>query len=109
MKYFGPGDLDEPTIADYGETRLQMIVESPTGKPMYRTSRFSVADVRKCLMSVADMTDVGHDVVFKAYGGDAYAKNVTTGETTKISRVGKRYEINATVLLPGNGERQENP
>ena len=48
-------------------------------------------------------------MVFKAYGGDAYAKNVTTGETTKISRVGKRYEINATVLLPGNGWRQENP
>ena len=109
MKYYGPGDLNEPTITDYGETRLQMIVESPSGKPMHRTSRFSVADVRKCLMSVADMTDVGHDVVFRAYGQDAYAKHVVTGETTKIERVGKRYEINATVLLPGNGERQENP
>ena len=59
-------------------------------------------------MSVADMTDVGHDVVFKAYGQDAYAKHVVTGEMTKIVRVGKRYEIHATVLLPGNG-RRENP
>ena len=68
VKYFGPGDLHEPTIKEYGETKLQMIVESTDGKPQLKTSRFSVADVRKALMCVAEMTDKGHDVVFKAYG-----------------------------------------
>ena len=105
---FGPGDLHEPTIKDYGATKLHMLVESTEGKPLFRRSHFSVADVRKALMCVADMTDKGHDVVFKAYGKDAYAMNVNTGVKTKIVRVGKRYEIHATVLLPGNG-RRENP
>ena len=86
-----------------------MIAESTDGAPQLKTSRFSVADVRKALMCVAEMTDKGHDVVFKAYGKDAHALNVESGEKTKIVRVGKRCEIHATVLLLGNGKRRESP
>ena len=66
VKYFGPGDLHEPSIKDYGATRLHMLVESTEGKPLFKRCHFSVADVRKALLCVADMTDKGQDVVFKA-------------------------------------------
>ena len=61
-----------------------------------RGARMQVTDVRKPLMSVADMNDAGQDVHFLA-SGQSYAVHRETGVVTKFVRKKNIFEIEAEV------------
>ena len=65
-----------------------------------------VADVRKPLLSVAEMNDVGLDVHFYADGRGAYAQSTRTGEVMRLQRVDNVFEFEAEVLPASGGSRQ---
>ena len=68
--------------------------------------RVHVCDVRKPLLSVADMNDMGIDVYFFADKSKG-AMAVRPGEAhgIKINRVNNVFEIDATVLPWSGGTR----
>ena len=68
-----------------------------------------VARVRKPLLSVADMNDVGLDVHFLGGGRGAYAENPTTGERLLLERRDNVFELVAEVLPFLGGLRQAQP
>ena len=61
-----------------------------------RGFRCHVADVSKGLISVANMIDNDHDVVFSSSG--SYAKNKTSGEITPFIRRGNIFDIDLKVI-----------
>ena len=71
-----------------------------------------VADVRKPLLSVAEMNDAGHDVVFPADPSkEAYAYHSATGRTTRLIRNNNVFELDVEVIndLSTGGPRQAQP
>ena len=72
--------------------------------------RVHVCDVRKPLLSVADMNDMGLDVHFYAdrqKGAMALSAGQDSG--IRINRVNNVFEIEATVLPWQGGNRQAKP
>ena len=90
--YWAPGDLEHPSIPDEGTRvyHLKVVGEQRTLAP-------HIAPVRKPLISVADMNDKGHDVIFSR-GGQAVAVHRESGAVTCITHVGGRFEIEAEVV-----------
>ena len=95
VKYWRPGDVDQPSIPDEGSRTYQIRL----GNDEVRTIKVHVGPVRKPLLAVCDLCDHGHDVYF-AHTGHAWAEHSVTGAVTPFVRVGGRYEIEATVVLP---------
>ena len=69
-----------------------------------RGARMQVADVRKPLMSVADMVDAGQGVHFLA-SGQSYAVHRETGTVTKFTRTKNIFEMEA-VVPPFSGQQR---
>ena len=85
-------------IKDLGQRNYRL---KTTGGAM-RQLKVTVADVRKPLLAVSEMTDAGHDVHFLA-NGRAYATHAGTGQETKFVRRNGIYELEIEVL---GGQRQ---
>ncbi len=75
-----------------------------------RAIRARVGDVSKGLVSVAEMVECGHRVVFDADA--SYAVHKETGKKTYFKKRNKVYEIDVDVMpyatTPGNGPRYPN-
>ena len=103
VMYWGPGDIDQPSIRDLGSRSFELLIG---GKA--RQMKPHIAQVRKPLLAVCDLNDKGHDVHFMC-DGRAWAEHRATGEVTQFERVGGRYEIVAEVVRPsgppGRGSR----
>ena len=99
---YAPAGANSKGIVDEGSRHYQLV--SAGGRRM--DMRVHVCDVRKPLLSVADMNDMGLDVHFFADRAKG-AMAVRTGETNgiKISRVNNVFEIDATVLPWSGGTR----
>ena len=55
-----------------------------------------MGDVKKPLMAVSDLTGTGHEVVFRADGGEV--KNLSTGEVVQFAQRKKVYEAEFDVV-----------
>ncbi|CAK0842285.1 unnamed protein product, partial [Prorocentrum cordatum] len=80
-------------------------VSDEGAKHLARAAKFRVADVSKPLLSVAEMVDSGHRLVFDSEGGQdiSYACRKTSGDVVKFCRGSKVYEIDMHVdpCMPG--------
>ena len=70
-----------------------------------------MGDVSKGLVSVAEMVDSGHRVIFdSAASGGSYAEHKETGRRTPFIRRSKVFEIDVAVVpfseSPGIGQAQ---
>ena len=107
QRYWGPGDVDEPTIPDQGRREYQLNVPG-CGR---RALNVRCAPVRRALLAVADLNDLGHDVFFLAprdeeTEGNYFAEQYKTGEITRFVRRGKRFEMDAEIIpFPRQGTR----
>ena len=100
VKYWAPGDIDQPTIPDLGCRSYDLLVG---GEP--RSVKPHVAPVRKPLLAVCDLNDKGHDVHFM-HDRRAWAEHHVTKQITKFERVGGRYEIVAEAVNLSRPARQ---
>ena len=73
-----------------------------------RGARVQIADVRKPLMSVAEMVDAGQDVHFLA-SGQAYAVHRDTGEVTQFARRKNVFELDVEVKPFAKGGFSRHP
>jgi len=96
VKYWAPGDTKEPSIIDEGEKVLRLGVQR--GEKLLRVRS---CNVRKPLLSVADLNDRGWDVHFMARTG-AWAQHADEDEVVTFQRVGGRFEFAAEVLGDGS-------
>ena len=87
-------------LVNEGERKLQL--KMPDGS--LRGARMQVTDVRKPLMSVADMVDAGQDVHFLA-SGQNYAVHRESGVVTRFSRKKNVFEMEAEVPPFGGQQR----
>ena len=83
-------------MSDEGERHL---VGTMPGASQARAAKFGVADVSKPLLSVADMVDSGHRLVFDSEGGQdvSYAYHKASGDVVKFCRRNKVYEMDLHV------------
>ena len=79
----------------------ERVLHLKMGDGSRRGAKMQVTNVRKPLMSVADMNDAGQDVYFLA-SGQSYAVHRETGMVTKFTRKKNIFEIDAEV--PPYGE-----
>eukprot|EP00974_Lingulodinium_polyedra_P048109 4619264-Lingulodinium_polyedra.AAC.1 len=96
--YYGPGDLDRPSLANLGQRRYQIRVDG-----VERVMKTHVVPVRKPLLAVCDLVDKGRDVHFTKEA--SYAEHRDTGERIYFVRRGGKFEMDVEVLNahPGNG------
>ena len=92
-----PGDnvsflaADGSVISELGKKSL---VGKMTGDQELRGIRAKVAPVHKALLSVADMVDQGHRVVFDSEDdGGSFAVHKATGHSTRFDRRRNVYEV----------------
>ena len=88
------------------EGERQLNLQTADGK--VRGAKVQVADVRKPLMSVAEMVDAGQDVHFLA-SGQAYAVHKATGEVTQFTRRKNVFELDVEVKPLRKGGFQGQP
>ncbi|CAK0830057.1 unnamed protein product [Prorocentrum cordatum] len=81
---------------DEGE---KILVGTMPGASQARAAKFRVADISKPLLSVAEMVDSGHRLVFDSEGGQdiSYACHQTSGDVVKFCRRNKVYEMDMHV------------
>ncbi|CAK0838042.1 unnamed protein product, partial [Prorocentrum cordatum] len=83
-------------VNDEGE---KILVGTMPGASQARAAKFRVADISKPSLSVAEMVDSGHRLVFDSEGGqdisNAYHK--TSGDVVKFCRRNKVYEMDMHV------------
>ena len=91
VKYATAGK-DNKHLTNEGERTMMLMM----GDGSARGAKMQVTDVRKPLMSVADMNDAGQDVHFLA-AGQSYAVHRETGLVTTFTRTKNIFEINAEV------------
>ncbi|CAK0896231.1 unnamed protein product [Prorocentrum cordatum] len=79
--------------------RLLAGTSTMPGASQARAAKFKVADVSKPLLSVAEMVDLGHRLVFDSEGGRdiSYARRKTSGGVVKFCRRSKVYEMDLHV------------
>ncbi|CAK0876009.1 unnamed protein product [Prorocentrum cordatum] len=79
-------------VNDEGE---RLLVGAMPGASQARAAKFRVADVSKPLLSVAEMVDFGHRLVFDSEGGQdiSYAYHKTSGDVVKFCRRNNVYEM----------------
>ena len=99
LKYATAGKGSKHLVNE-GERKIQLLM--PDGS--VRGARMQVTDVRKPLMSVADMVDAGQDVHFLA-SGQSYAVHRETGTVTKFTRKKNIFEMEA-VVPPFSGQQK---
>jgi len=106
VEYAGAG-TDSKGIVNRGLRRYRLLSEGGRQLDM----KANVCDVRKPLLSVADMNDQGMDVYFFAdRSKGAMAIKQGTNEGIKIKRVNNVFEIDAEVLpWSGGGRQGQNP
>ena len=97
--YRSAGSGTKP-ILNQGERKVQLVVDKELAGV-----RVQVAGVRKPLLSVADMNDVGHGVFFLA-NGEAYSVHRDTGRVTHFARRKGVFEIDAEVPPYSGGSGQ---
>ena len=98
-----PAGKGSKGIVDLGERTYDLIDASGQNMSM----KVHVCDVRKPLLSVAEMNDVGLDVHFFADGRKgAYAIHPHTGKRVGIERVNNVFEIEASVSPWSGGSGQ---
>ncbi|CAK0856358.1 unnamed protein product [Prorocentrum cordatum] len=83
-------------VNDEGE---KILVGAMPGASQARAAKFRVADISKPLLSVAEMVDSGHRLVFDSEGGQdiSYAYHKTSGDVVKFCRRNKVYEMDMHV------------
>ncbi|CAK0903034.1 unnamed protein product, partial [Prorocentrum cordatum] len=83
-------------VSDEGEKHL---VGTMPGASQARAAKFRVADVSKPLLSVAEMVDSGHLLVFDSEGGQdmSYACHRASRDVVKFCRRNKVYEMDVHV------------
>ena len=91
-KYYGPGDVHGPTLANQG--KREYFIDS---SGVQRKSKVQVVDGRKPLLAICDLEDNGHNICI--VNGNRYAEHKETGERIKIHRRGGRYELDGDVLV----------
>ena len=93
-----------PSIKDEGCRQYRVV----DGQQKTRDLKVRVANVRKPLLAVADLNDLGHDVVFPATarGLSAFARDARTGETTSFERRNRVFEYAVDVLPHGAARTQ---
>ncbi|CAK0885065.1 unnamed protein product [Prorocentrum cordatum] len=81
---------------DEGE---KIFVGAMPGASQARAAMLRVADIGKPLLSVAEMVDSGHRLVFDSEGGQdiSYAYHKTSGDVVKFCRRNKVYEMDMHV------------
>ena len=75
-----------------GEQHIQVL----TGEGHHCLLNMQVTDVKKPLMSVARVCDAGHEVTFRANGGEI--KHVESGQITKFDRIDNVYRLRVGVV-----------
>ena len=90
VAYTTAGSSQSP-VKNLGERTLTLDVGGEA-----RSLRAQVADVRKPLISVAEMCDAGHDVHFLS-NGRAYSVHAASGKVTPFTRRKGVFELEATV------------
>ena len=91
-------------IVNEGDRQLHL--ETAGGR--VRGAKVQVADVRKPLMSVAEMVDAGQDVHFLA-SGQAYAVHKASGEVTQFTRRKNVFELDVEVKPFQKGSFRRQP
>ncbi|CAK0826156.1 unnamed protein product [Prorocentrum cordatum] len=83
-------------VNDEGE---KILVGTMPGASQARAAKFRVADISKPLLSVAEMVDSGHRLVFDSEGGQdiSYACHKTSGDVVRFCRRNKVYEMDMHV------------
>ncbi|CAK0865359.1 unnamed protein product, partial [Prorocentrum cordatum] len=83
-------------VNDEGE---RLLAGAMPGASQARAAKFRVADISKPLLSVAEMVDSGHRLVFDSEGGQdiSYARHKTSGDVVKFCRRNKVYEMDMHV------------
>ncbi|CAK0860738.1 unnamed protein product, partial [Prorocentrum cordatum] len=83
-------------VNDEGE---KILVGTMPGASQARAAKFRVADISKPLLSVAEMVDSGHRLVFDSEGGQdiSYAYHKTSGDVVRFCRRNKVYEMDMHV------------
>ncbi|CAK0888783.1 unnamed protein product [Prorocentrum cordatum] len=83
-------------VNDEGE---KILVGAMPGASQARAAKFRVADISKPLLSVAEMVDSGHRLVFDSEGGQdiSYACHKTSGDVVRFCRRNKVYEMDVHV------------
>ena len=95
-----------PPLVEYGMRRLRVLV----GDDGERRLKMRVLKVRKALLAVADMVDVGHDVVFRSEArGGSHAIHHASGIRTPFVRRNQVYEIEAAVLPYESRQQRASP
>ncbi len=99
--YFGPGDVDRPSLANLGKRRYMLKIDG-----IERIMNTHVVPVRKPLLAVCDLLDKGHDVHFTKEA--SYAVHRVTGERINFVRRGGKFEMDVEVINAhsGNGVGQ---
>ena len=90
-------------IPNLGEQSLQL--EIKTGQTVNVV--FQVADVTRPILSVARLTEVGHQVRFHKNGGSIVHKQ--TGKEIAFERHRGVYVLEATVVFPSNAAPDGTP
>ena len=78
---------DGTPIKNHGRTTVHF--EDPAGNK--RGMQFQVADVTQPLISVAQMVDAGHVVMFTETGG--WIHHLSTGKRIRLPRVGNTFVL----------------
>ncbi|CAK0851548.1 unnamed protein product, partial [Prorocentrum cordatum] len=83
-------------VNDEGE---KILAGAMPGASQARAAKFRVADISKPLLSVAEMVDSGHRLVFDSEGGQdvSYAYHKTSGDVVRFCRRNKVYEMDMHV------------
>ena len=102
-KEYLPAGAGSAGVRDRGQRTYRL--KGPAGQDLEMKVR--VADVRRPLLSVAEMNDAGLDVhFFSNRGVGAYAENPRNGERIKLRRVDNVFEFVASVTPWSGGPRQ---
>ena len=98
---YGTAKRGAPKIQDEGKRVL--FTKTAIGEHPQRLNTRQ-ADVFEPLMSVADMIDHGHMVVFDSEG--SFAVNKDSGRKTHFERTGKKWQVNLQIEAPEKANKK---
>ena len=98
---YGTAKRGAPKIQDEGKRAL--FTKAETGEHPQRLNTRQ-ADVFEPLMSVPDIVDQGHMVVFDSEG--SFAVNKDSGRKTHFERTGKKWQVNLQIEAPEKANKK---